>query len=95
MFFILCGFAQASCDTTKFPRECDITDIYHLMGKWASYPRQNHGGAMQADEMLSLFALVRTSFVTRILEIGGGKGDSALNFLQALKCKKTAIVYKR
>ncbi len=95
MFFILCGFAQASCDTANYPRECDIaTDIYHLLGKWASYPRQTHGGgAMQADEMLSLFALVRTSFVTRILEIGGGKGDSALNFLQALKCKKNAIVY--
>ena len=42
---------------------------------------------MQADEMLLLFGLVRSSAVARVLEIGGLQGTSAYNFLQALRCK--------
>ena len=61
---------------------CDLQkDLAHLSAPIADY------GAMQADEMLLLFGLLRTSSVHRVLEIGGRKGDSAFNFLQALRCK--------
>ena len=47
---------------------------------------------MQADEMLLLFSIIRTSSVRRVLEIGGFHGDSAFNFLQALRCKRGGAV---
>ena len=50
-------------------------------------------GPMQDDESLLLFALVRTSHVRRVLEIGGLHGESAMNFLRALKHKQRAVVY--
>ena len=69
--------------------ECDLaSDLQHIWtARGVDYPRQRVTGPMQADEMLLLFGLVRTSSVARVLEIGGFKGDSAYNFLQALKCK--------
>lgn len=45
-------------------------------------------GPLQDDEALFLFALVRTSHVSRVLEIGGLLGDSARNFLRALRSKE-------
>ena len=73
---------------------CNLsTNLEHLQTKEADYPRQKVYGPMQADEMLSVFSIIRTSFVRRVLEIGGFKGDSAWNFLEALRCKSDAAVY--
>jgi len=75
---------------------CDLsTDVVHLEDPDKfDYPDQVKAGPMQADEMLFVFSLVRTTFVTRILELGGYRGDSAYNFLKALRCKgDRGIVY--
>ena len=71
---------------------CNLaSDLAHLSqptpGWDGAYPRQMAMGPMQADEMLLLFGLVRSSSVARVLEIGGLQGTSAYNFLQALRCK--------
>ena len=67
-------------------RQCDLTkDLAHLNSRAADYPWQRRRGPMQADEMLLLFSVVRTSSVRRILEIGGLSGFSAFNFLEALR----------
>ena len=71
---------------------CNLaSDLAHLSqptpGWDGAYPRQMAMGPMQADEMLLLFGLVRSSAVARVLEIGGLQGTSAYNFLQALRCK--------
>ena len=50
-------------------------------------------GPIQDDEALFLFALVRTSHVERILEIGGQTGFSARNFLAALRTKPRGRVF--
>ena len=73
---------------------CDLyKDLAHLRSEAFDYPRQaGRGAKMQADEMLLLFSTVRTSSVRRVLEIGGYHGDSAFNFLQALRCKRGAAV---
>ena len=72
---------------------CNLkSDLSHLNEDKADYPRQAVSGPMQADEMLTLFSLIRTSSVRRVLEVGGFHGDSAFNFLQALRCKRDAIV---
>lgn len=42
---------------------------------------------MQDDEQLFIFAVVRGLRLSRILEIGGLRGDSALNFLKA-RCRR-------
>lgn len=68
---------------------CDLSNnLAHLQTKEADYPRQGVFGPMQADEMLAVFSIIRTSSVKRVLEIGGFKGDSAWNFLEALRCKQ-------
>lgn len=46
---------------------------------------QNVSGPIQDDEALFLFALIRGSRLSRILEIGGLDGYSARNFLAALE----------
>ena len=51
-------------------------------------------GPLQDDEALLLFALVRTSNVRRVLEVGGlGSRFSARNFLAALRHKENAMLY--
>jgi len=75
---------------------CDLsTDIAHLEDvEKFDYPDQIRAGPMQADEMLLIFSLIRTTFITRILELGGLRGDSAYNFLKALRCKgDQGVVY--
>jgi len=73
---------------------CDLSsNLDHLQAVKFDYPRQLIAGPMQADEMLLLFGLVRTSFASRVLEIGGWNGDSAYNWLEALRCKENATVY--
>ena len=56
-------------------------------------PAQNVIGPLQDDEALLLYALVRTSSVRRVLEVGGLEGFSARNFLAALAEKPNAVVY--
>lgn len=94
-------FHAASAGTSRKPnkylnpRPCDLFyDLSHLSRNpnKTDYPRQEVSGPMQADEMLLLFSLIRTSSVRRVLEIGGFHGDSAFNFLQALRCKRNATV---
>ena len=48
-------------------------------------PAQYVIGPIQDDEALFLFALVRGSRMTRVLEIGGLNGYSATNFLAAMR----------
>jgi hypothetical protein len=75
-------------DANKDDDDCNLsTDLAHLQTPASDYPRQRVSGPMQADEMLTIFSLVRTSSIKRVLEVGGLRGDSAYNFLQALRCK--------
>jgi predicted O-methyltransferase YrrM len=89
------GAQQGSDQSTVEQPSCDLSsNLQHLQNNDKfDYPRQLVAGPMQADEMLVLFAMVRTSFVRRVLEIGGWKGDSAYNWLEALRCKNDATVY--
>jgi len=81
-------------DSSSEGASCDLsTNLHHLLNPTFDYPNQVVAGPMQADEMLLIFSLVRTSFMTRVLEIGGFHGDSAYNFLEALRCKPNATVY--
>jgi len=55
-------------------------DLEHL-----SQPEdQNVGGPIQDDEALFLYSIVRGCRLSRILEIGGLDGYSAMNFLKAM-----------
>lgn len=45
---------------------------------------QNKPGPIQDDEALLLFALIRVTRITRILELGGVPGYSAKNFCEAI-----------
>lgn len=47
-------------------------------------PEQSTPGAIQDDEALLLFALIRVTRIKRILEFGGVPGYSARNFCEAL-----------
>ncbi len=49
-----------------------------------SRPLDTHNGAVQDDEALFLFALIRVMDLKRVLEIGGLDGYSATNFVQAV-----------
>lgn len=51
----------------------------------------HHSGAIQDDEALFLFAMIRVMDLRRILEIGGLQGYSARNFLAAVG--ETGTVY--
>jgi predicted O-methyltransferase YrrM len=46
---------------------------------------QNFFGPIQDDEALFLYSLVRCCRISTILEIGGGTGYSALNFLKSIQ----------
>ena len=50
-------------------------------------------GPIQDDEALLLLSLVRAMGLRRILEVGGLRGESALNFLRAAQCLPDARVY--
>lgn len=50
-------------------------------------------GPIQDDEALFLFSLIRCTRISRILEVGGLDGYSALNFLQALNFRPDSMVY--
>lgn len=67
-----------------------VSDLAHLGSQG---PYQGVLGPMQDDEALLLFALVRSSQVRRVLEIGGNDGFSARNFVAALRPKANATVY--
>jgi len=54
---------------------------------------QNVSGPIQDDEALFLYSIIRGCRIERILEIGGGNGDSAINFLHALSYSKNGILY--
>jgi len=54
---------------------------------------QNVSGPIQDDEALFLYSIIRGCRIQRILEIGGGNGDSAINFLHALSYSKNGILY--
>ena len=45
---------------------------------------QQAGGPIQDDEALLLFALIRVMRMRRVLEIGGLRGYSARNFIEAV-----------
>lgn len=48
-------------------------------------------GPVQDDEALFLYSIIRGMRLERILEIGGGRGYSALNFIKAVNSK--GVVY--
>ena len=50
-------------------------------------------GPIQDDEALFLFALIRCTRISRILEVGGLDGYSARNFLEALESRPDTFVY--
>lgn len=50
-------------------------------------------GAIQNDEALLLFAVIRCSCLRRILEIGAKEGYSARNFCEAVKIFPDGVVY--
>jgi len=54
--------------------------------------KQDVVGPLQDDEALLLFALSRALGVNRVLEIGSLNGDSARNFLSAVRCTLRAKV---
>jgi len=54
---------------------------------------QKQWGPMQDDEMLFLYSFIRVTRSARILELGGLKGDSARNFLQATEGLVNSSVY--
>lgn len=56
-------------------------DLSHL----TQPDHQNFFGPIQDDEALFLYSLIRCSRISKILEIGGGIGYSALNFLKAIQ----------
>ena len=64
-------------------------NLEHLQASEA----QRQMGPMQDDEMLLLFAWVRTTRAARVLEIGGLGGRSAYNFLTATDGLPGAVVY--
>ena len=85
------GQPTAGARTITRPRQNYLLeDVSHL---GLQRVEQDVIGPMQDDESLLLFALVRTSHVRRVLEIGGLHGESAMNFLRALKHKQRAVVY--
>jgi len=55
--------------------------------------KQDVVGPLQDDEALLLFALSRALGVNRVLEIGSLNGDSARNFLSAVRCTLRAKVF--
>lgn len=70
---------------------CDLgADLKHLGGQGRL---QAVAGPIQDDEALLLFAVIRVTGVRRILEIGSDRGDSALNFLAALRCATAPRLY--
>lgn len=58
-----------------------------------THPDQRHWEAIQDDEALMLFAVVRGCRFKRILEIGGYKGYSAKNFCEAASIFPDSVVY--
>lgn len=50
-------------------------------------------GPIQDDEALFLYSIVRGMRLSRILEVGGLRGYSAVNFLKALEKSKKAVLY--
>jgi len=50
-------------------------------------------GPLQNDEALFLYSVIRCCRISSILEIGGGDGGSAINFLEAMKYAPGGIVY--
>mmetsp|Transcript_151004 Transcript_151004/g.266454 ORF Transcript_151004/g.266454 Transcript_151004/m.266454 type:complete len:260 (-) Transcript_151004:58-837(-) len=72
-------------------KACDLTaDLEHL-GRQGRL--QAVAGPIQDDEALLLFATIRVTGVRRVLEVGADKGDSAFNFLAALRCATAARLY--
>ena len=59
------------------------TATKYLLGHLVSSEEQRQWGPMQDDEMLFLYSFIRVTRAARILELGGLRGDSARNFLQA------------
>eukprot|EP00930_Biecheleria_cincta_P005379 TRINITY_DN106304_c0_g1_i1.p1 TRINITY_DN106304_c0_g1~~TRINITY_DN106304_c0_g1_i1.p1 ORF type:complete len:218 (-),score=22.02 TRINITY_DN106304_c0_g1_i1:13-666(-) len=82
--------------TVSFCMMCDASfcnlaeDLMHL---GAQGPLQAVAGPIQDDEALLLFAAIRVSGVRRVLEIGTRQGDSASNFLSAMRCIPGARLY--
>ena len=64
-------------------------DLRHLTQR----SNQNVMGPVQDDEALFLFALIKCCRFTRILEIGGLKGYSAINFIKAISFSEQGRVY--
>ena len=64
-------------------------DLSHL----TQDQKQDVWGPIQDDEALFLYSIVRSSRLSRILEIGGLSGYSARNFLQAMNLSKNPILY--
>lgn len=64
-------------------------DLSHLTQEHT----QNVCGPIQDDEALFLYSIVRSSRLSRILEIGGLNGYSARNFLQAMSLSKNPVLY--
>ena len=60
---------------------------------WGEYTQQRVLGPIQTDEAFFLHALVRTTGITRVLEIGGFLGHSARVFLDAMQCAPTFTMY--
>lgn len=58
--------------------------VAYNLGHLTQNDDQNVYGPIQDDEALFLFALVRTMRIDRILELGGLRGYSARNFLEAM-----------
>ncbi len=64
-------------------------DLSHLTQE----STQNVWGPIQDDEALFLYSIIRSSRISRILEIGGLDGYSARNFLQAMSLSKNPVLY--
>ena len=63
-----------------------VYDLSHL-----TQETHHPGGAIQDDEALLLFAMIRVMHLRRVLEIGGLDGYSARNFLAAFHM--VAVMY--
>lgn len=59
--------------------------VEYNLGHLKQSDDQNKPGPIQDDEALFLFALIRVTRIKRIVEFGSTYGDSARNFLEAIK----------
>ena len=86
---------DARLELRPLKADVDLNREYFLPAKHIGHQgvAQNVIGPMQDDEALLLYALVQTTHVARVLELGGLSGFSARTFLTAMHAKRSGRVY--